>query len=149
VSVEDPVSRRNPSDAAALPDLRDALPGIVGVAGLFFADMLVDGWTLAIVDICVVVAALGIVWLRDRTSRGAERREARRWWEATMDSTERAALRAARSLPFVAGLVASGLLKHGFDVRIFAAALVVGFVIAQVVFALWLTRRRSGRAVDS
>jgi len=132
-----------------LADLRDALPGIAGVGGLFLAERLADGWTLAIVDICVVAAVLGIAWFRDRTSRGAERREARRRWEATMDGAERTALRATRLLPFVAGFVASGLFKHGFDVRVFAAALVVGFLIAQVIFALWLTRRRSGRAVGT
>ena len=60
-----------------------------------------------------------------------------------MDGTERSALGAVRTLPLVIGIIVALLWSGGFNVRIAAAAVVVGFLVAQIAFAAWFTARRS------
>lgn len=59
-------------------------------------------------------------------------------------TTERKARRAAATLPLGAAIVVSAVISGGFpDGKSFAAAVAIGFVLSQVIFALWLNARHS------
>lgn len=129
----------------AFYDLRNALPVIAAMAVLFLADVTVDDVTVLLCilvgDVVAMFAALSYLGMGDR---GERRRRALERFSAALDATERKARRAASVWPLVAAVVVAAIASGGFpDAKVAAAAILVGFPLGQVIFALWLNARRS------
>jgi hypothetical protein len=134
-------------NAFAFYDLRDALPVFAALAVLFVADATVDDVTtlglIVLVDVAGVFAALAYLGAGDR---GERRRCGRERFSAALDDTERKARRAAVRLPLVAAIVIAVIAGGGVpDAGVAAAALAAGYLLSQVIFALWLNARHSRR----
>ena len=130
------------SSELALADLRDGLPVFVGLLALFVADALLDGSASAIAAIAIIAATIATLLYRNRTSPGRDRRAERRRLEASLDDGERRAFGVVRFAPVGLGVVAGALANDGVRIEVFAITTLVAFVAAQLLFVLWLSRRR-------
>lgn len=132
--------------AFALLDLRDALPTLVLLAAVLIAYALIDD-TLTFLLVMGVAIALAVAGYRYAKAgeRGARQREQRARFNELLDPTERRARQVARTVPFCVALALGIIAGRGLlDGIVFAIAAAVGFVAAQVIFAAWLSARRSG-----
>ena len=112
-------SRPNPF---AFVDLRDAAPAYLGIVAVF--------------------AGYGYL---EAGARGDARKRARERFDAGLSATERRWRQVARMLPLGVAVAVAVVAGNGlFDGSVFAIAAAVGYLLSQVVFALWLTAMRSG-----
>jgi hypothetical protein len=136
-------------DAFAFYDLRDAVPALAAFVVLPVAEATVDDVAvLALILLGTIVGLFAVLAYREAGDRGDRRRRPRQRFIDALDATERKARRAAVRLPLVAGVVVALIPGVGLpDVKIPVATVVAGFLVAQVVFALWLNARHSARDV--
>lgn len=129
--------------ALAFLDLRDAIPALVVIAVALAANAVFDD---AVAFALVVGATLALVFGAYRYAeagpRGVRRRQLRERFDEALDPSERRARQVARILPlgvaFALGVVAGGGWLDGI---VFGVAAAIGFVLSQVIFALWLNAR--------
>jgi len=122
-----------------LPSLFSSSPGLVMLTVVAIGDLVLDGWPLLVL---VGVAVAGIfaadAWL-PRTAFGAAQRDAHQRMMGALDAGETRVHNLARWLPIGVALVAWVLTDETGSI---AFALVVGYSLAQLAFAVWLHRRR-------
>jgi hypothetical protein len=127
-------------------DLRDALPALVLIAVALIASALLDDALtfLLVVGLAVALVVAGYRY-GEAGQRGARRRELRARFDELLDPTERRVRQVARTLPLCVALVLGVVAGRGWlDGIVFGAAAAVGFVAAQMIFAVWLNARHSG-----
>jgi membrane associated rhomboid family serine protease len=136
-------SRPNPF---AFVDLRDAAPAYLGIVAVFAAHAVVRNDVAFALIVCGVIAAVfaGYGYL-EAGARGDARKRARERFDAGLSATERRWRQVARMLPVGVGVAVAVVAGNGlFDGSVFAIAAAVGYLLGQVVFALWLTAMRTG-----
>ena len=122
-----------------LPSLFSSSPGLVMLIVVAIGDLVLDGWPLLIlVGISVAGMFAADAWL-PRTAFGAAQRDAHQGMMSALDPAETRVHNLARWLPIGIALVAVVLTDETGSI---ALALVVGYSLAQLAFAVWLRRRR-------
>jgi len=115
------------------------LPALTMLLLIGVADLVLDGWVVVAVVGCAIVGVFAGDALLGRTTTGATWLSAQAGLADSFDESERKVNLVARYGAFAIGLVVSVATDTGTGA--IAIGIVVGFVLSQLAFAVWLHGR--------